>query len=177
MGMLTSARVDIGAPAADVFPWLVEPAKLTAWLGAAGGMPDDPAQLHAGWSATVESPPIGRTTIEIREYDPPTRLEYRTVYAGGDAITSYRLTEGDGITTLSCDGDTDWARPEGAWDAAVDAAVEGEPEGTHAAVQAQLDEVELQLDAGRYDALAREPMQQALEASLQKLKALVEAAA
>ncbi|MBX3193496.1 MAG: SRPBCC family protein [Schumannella sp.] len=177
MGMLTSARVEIAAPASEVFAWLIEPAKLTAWLGAAGAMPEDTSQLRAGWTGSSESPPLGTVSIEIRVYNPPERLEYRTVYPGGDALTTYRLTEGDGVTTLVCEGDTDWARPEGAWDAMVDAAVEGQPEGTREAVQAQLDEAEMQLDAGRFDSLAQGPMQEALEASLQKLKTLVESGA
>lgn len=150
MGMLTSGRIEVAAPASEVFAWLIEPSKLTAWLGGSGGMPEDGSQLHAGWTGSSDASPVGKVTVEIREYEPPTRLEYRSVYAGGDAVASYRLAEGDGVTTLSIEGDTDWARPEGAW-------------------------VEEQLEHGTFDGMAQPQMQQALESALQKLKALIEA--
>ena len=176
MGMLTSGRVEIAAPAKDVFAWLIEPAKLTMWLGAAGGMPEDSSQLHSGWTATTDNPPVGKVTIEITEYEPPTRLEYRSTYQGGDSISGYRLTEGDGRTTLVCEGDTDWARPEGSWDAAIDKALEGQTAEVRAAAEQQLDKVEDQLEHGAFDSMAQGQMQQALDASLQKLKSLIEAA-
>ena len=175
MGMLTNGRIDIAAPAADVFAWLVEPAKLTAWLGASGGMPDDTSQLKAGWSSTSDSPPLGKVTVEMLAFDPPTHLEYRTTYQGGDSIATYRLIEGDGVTTLTLEGDTDWARPEGSWDEALDTAMEGQSEEAHEVAEAELDKVEARLDAGEFDGMATEQMQQAVEASLQKLKALIEA--
>jgi uncharacterized protein YndB with AHSA1/START domain len=176
MGMLTNGRIDIAAPAADVFAWLVEPAKLTAWLGASGGMPEDTSQLRAGWSSTSDSPPLGRVTVEVLAFDPPAHLELRQTYTGGDSISTYRLTEGDGVTTLTLEGDTDWARPVGAWDAAIDAALDGQPEDVRAAAEAQLDQVEDRLGAGGFESLAQGQMQQALDSSLQKLKALIEAA-
>jgi uncharacterized protein YndB with AHSA1/START domain len=175
MGMLTGARVEIAAPASEVFDWLIDPVKLTAWLGASGGMPEDPAQLHAGWSGTTDSPPVGRVTIEIVVFDPPRALEYRSSYAGGDSVSAYRLVEGEGVTTLVCEGDTDWARPAGAWDAAVDAAMQGQSAEARAVVEQQLDVAEEQLERGVFDGLAQSRMQLALEASLQKLKALIEA--
>jgi uncharacterized protein YndB with AHSA1/START domain len=175
--MLTNARVEIAASAADVFDWLVDPVKLTTWLGGAGGMPEDSSVLEPGWTTTTDNPPVGKTTIEIVTWDPPRRLEYLTTYAGGDAHTSYQLAEGDGVTTLVCENDTDWARPEGLWDSAVDAAVEGQPEGVHDAIEQQLDQMEDKLDAGMFDGMAQGQMQAALDASLQKLKSLIEAAA
>jgi uncharacterized protein YndB with AHSA1/START domain len=175
MGMLTSGRVEIAAPAKDVFAWLIEPTKLTTWMGAAGGMPEDSSQLHIGWTNTTDSPPLGKVTVEITAYEPPTRLEYRTTYAGGDSISTYRLTEGDGVTTVSLEGDTDWAKPEGAWDAALDTAMEGQSAEAHAAAEAQLDKAEEQLEHGAFDDLAKGQMQQAVDASLAKLKTLIEA--
>ena len=176
MGMLTNGRVEIAAPAADVFDWLTDPAKLTTWLGAAGGMPEDASQLRVGWTSTTDTPPLGKVTVEIIEYDPPTKLKYRSTYSGGDSIAGYQLTEGEGVTTVVFEGDTDWARPEGAWDAAVDKGLEGQPADIRAAAEAQLDQVEDQLESGAFDDLAKGQMQQALDASLQKLKSLVEAA-
>lgn len=175
MGMLTNGRIDIAAPAADVFAWLVEPAKLTAWLGASGGMPEDTSQLKAGWSSTSDSPPLGKVTVEMLAFEPPTHLEYRTTYQGGDSIATYRLIEGEGVTTLTLEGDTDWARPEGSWDQALDTAMEGQSPEAHDVAEAELDKVEARLDAGEFDGLATDQMQQAVDASLQKLKALIEA--
>lgn len=175
MGMLTNGRIDIAAPAADVFAWLVEPAKLVAWLGASGGMPEDVSQLRAGWTSTTDAPPLGKVTVEVLAYDPPSRLGLRQSYTGGDSITTYRLTEGDGVTTLILEGDTDWARPEGAWENAIDAALDGQPEDVRESAEAQLDEVEVRLEAGAFDQMAQNQMQAALDTSLQKLKALIEA--
>jgi uncharacterized protein YndB with AHSA1/START domain len=174
MGMLTSGRVEIAAPAVDVFAWLVDPVKLTAWLGASGGMPDDAAQLHAGWTSTTDTPPLGKVTVEMIAYEPPTHLEYRTTYQGGDSIATYRLAEGEGVTTLTLEGDTDWARPEGSWDDALDKAMEGQSEEAQQIAEAELDKVEAKLDAGEFDGMAKDQMQQAVDASLQKLKTLVE---
>jgi uncharacterized protein YndB with AHSA1/START domain len=176
MGMLTNGRIDIAAPAADVFAWLVEPAKLTAWLGASGGMPEDSSQLKAGWSSTTDTPPLGKVTVEMLAFEPPTHLEYRTTYQGGDSIATYRLIEGEGVTTLTLEGDTDWARPEGSWDQALDKAMEGQSAEAHDVAEAELDKVEARLDAGEFDGLAKDQMQQAVDASLQKLKALIESA-
>jgi uncharacterized protein YndB with AHSA1/START domain len=173
--MLTKGQVEIAAPAKDVFAWLIEPAKLTTWLGTAGAMPEDASQLHVGWSSTTDIPPVGKTTVEITSYAPPTELGCRTTYQGGDSITTYRLVEGDGVTTLTLEGDTDWARPEGAWEGAMDAALEGQPADVKADAEAQLDKVEDQLEAGAFDGMAQGQMQASLDASLQKLKTLVEA--
>jgi uncharacterized protein YndB with AHSA1/START domain len=175
MGMLTHGRIDIAAPAADVFAWLVEPAKITAWLGASGGMPEDPSQLRAGWSSTTDSPPLGKVTVEVLAYEPPTHLEFRQTYPGGDSISTYRLAEGDGVTTLTLEGDTDWARPEGAWENAIDAALAAQPEDVRDVAEAQLDKVEDQLEAGAFDSAAQGQMQAAVDTSMQKLKALIEA--
>jgi hypothetical protein len=139
-------------------------------------MPDDPSELRAGWSSTTDSPPLGKVTVEIIEFDPPTRLKYRSTYAGGDSISGYVLTEGEGVTSVVLEGDTDWARPEGSWDAALDTAMEGQPAEVREAAEAQLDVVEDQLEHGAFDDLAKGQMQAALEASLQKLKALGETA-
>jgi uncharacterized protein YndB with AHSA1/START domain len=175
MGMLTKGRVEIAAPAKDVFAWLIEPVKLTTWLGTAGAMPEDSSLLHVGWSSTTDTPPLGKVTVEITAYEPPTEFGSRTTYQGGDSITTYRLVEGDGTTTLTLEGDTDWARPEGSWDSAMDKALEGQPAEMRAAAEQQLDRVEDQLEHGAFDSMAQGQMQQALDASLQKLKSLIEA--
>ena len=175
MGMLTKGRVEIAAPAKDVFAWLIEPVKLTTWLGTAGAMPEDSSQLHVGWSSTTDTPPVGKMTVEITSYEPPTVLGSRSTYQGGDSITTYRLVEGDGVTTLTLEGDTDWARPEAAWEGAMDKAMEGQPAEMKQAAEQQLDQVEDQLEHGAFDSMAQGQMQAALDASLQRLKTLIEA--
>ena len=45
MGMATKVQVEIAAPAAEVFRWLAEPAKLLEWQGASGAMPADTSTL------------------------------------------------------------------------------------------------------------------------------------
>ena len=175
MGMLTSGRVEIAAPAADVFDWLIDPVKLTAWLGGAGGMPEDPKELHVGWSSTSDTP-AGDVKVEITAYEPPTDLAFRSTYTGGDSISTYKLTEVDGKTTLTLEGDTDWGRPKGGFDAALDSALAGQPESMRAAAEQQMEVLEEQLEHGAFDSAAQAQMQQSLDASLLKLKSLIEAA-
>jgi uncharacterized protein YndB with AHSA1/START domain len=65
MALVTPATVTIEAAPSEVFAWLIDPAKLTTWLGAPGGMPENASELHAGWtgSSTMAAPgrsrPIG----------------------------------------------------------------------------------------------------------------------
>lgn len=175
MGMLTHGRVEIAAPASEVFDWLIDPVKLTAWLGGGGGMPDNPAELHVGWSSVTDTP-AGNVTVELTTYEPPTHLAFRSTYDGGDSISTYTLVEGDGITTLTLDGDTDWGRPKGGFDAVLDSALKGQPAEMREAAEAQLDALEVQLEHGDFDSAAQQQMQQSLDASLLKLKSLIEAA-
>jgi hypothetical protein len=149
--------------------------KLTAWLGGPGGMPADPADLHIGWTSASDTP-AGVVTVALTAYEPPTLLAYRSTYEGGDQISTYRLVEGEGITTLTLEGDTDWGRPAGGLDAVVDSAMAGQSEDARAAVEAQLDVLEDQLESGAFDSVAQSQMQQSIEASLAKLKSLIETA-
>lgn len=174
--MLTSGRVEIEATAADVWPWLVEPVKLAAWLGSSAGMPDDPAELHAGWSTTTTGTPAGDVHLEITAYEPPTQLSYRSTYTGGDAVSTYRLTEAEGTTTVVLEGDTDWGRPQGGLDASVDSALAGQSEDVRDLVETQLEALEDGLQRGAFDAIAQPQLQQAVDVALQKLKSLVETA-
>jgi uncharacterized protein YndB with AHSA1/START domain len=173
MGMLTSGRVEIAAPAMDVFDWLINPVKLTAWLGGSGGMPEDAAQLHVGWSSTSDTA-AGDVKVEITTYEPPTHLVYRSTYSGGDSISTYTLNEVDGRTTLALEGDTDWGRPKGGLEAALDQALTGQPESMRVAAEAQIEKLEDQLEHGAFDSQAQPQLQQAVDAQLVKLKALIE---
>jgi uncharacterized protein YndB with AHSA1/START domain len=172
--MLTSGRIEIAAPAVDVWAWLIDPVKLTTWLGASGGMPEDPAELHVGWSATNETA-AGAVRVEITVFEPPTRLAYHSTYTGGDQLSTYYLTEGDGVTTLTLEGDTDWGRPKGGMEAALDEAMKDQPAATVAAAEGMLDRLEDQLESGAFDSAAQPQLQQAVEANLTRLKTLVEA--
>ena len=127
-------------------------------------MPEDVSQLKTGWTSTTDVPPVGKTTIEIVTWDPPHRLDYLTTYAGGDAHTSYQLSEGDGVTTLACENDIDWARPEGLWEAQMDTAMAGQSEEARETVEEQLDKLEDKLESGANDGMAQGQMQASLDA-------------
>lgn len=174
MGMLTSGRVEIAAPAAEVFDWLIDPVKLTAWLGGAGGMPEDASELHVGWTATNDTP-AGAVKVEITAYEPPASLAYRSTYEGGDQIATYTLIEVEGKTTLTLEGDTDWGRPKGGLEGQLDQALAGQPESVKSAAEGVIEKLEEGLEHGAFDSAAQPQLQQAVDASLQKLKSLVEA--
>ncbi|HWH98433.1 MAG TPA: hypothetical protein VNS80_08720, partial [Pseudolysinimonas sp.] len=72
MGMQTNGSVEIAKPAAEVFRWLVEPEKLTAWAGGAGVMPADPSVLHSGFEASGPIPALaGDAHMRIENWNPP----------------------------------------------------------------------------------------------------------
>ena len=149
MGMKTSAQIQIAKPAAEVFRWLIEPAKLTAWAGGAGVMPADPAALHSGFEASGPIPALA-----------------------GDATTIYTLSESGGATTLASSSDTDWGKPD--LSELEKQAAQQSPE-IQAAMHHAIDLMNQQVGAGAFDATAQQGMQAALEASLAKLKQLAEA--
>ena len=177
MGMITTSTIDIAAPREAVFAWLVEPAKLTAWLGASTGFPEDPAQLAVGYTQTYAMPTrVAQrdATFTITTYDPPSAFGSRLVYEGGDQLSSYRLTDHAGGTRIEVHADTDW----GAMDmAAVEASLANLPADQQETVRAQLAQMQAQLAAGAFDEGTKVQLQQSLDGSLAKLKQLVEAAA
>lgn len=177
MGMISRSTIDIAAPRETVFSWLVEPAKLTAWLGASTGFPDDPSELGVGYTRTYSLGTPGGArdaTFTITLYEPPSAFGSRLVYDGGDQISSYRLLAQDSGTRLEVEADTDW----GAMDlSAVESSLAGLPEEQQAVVRAQLAQMQEQLAAGAYDENTRVQLQQSLDESLAKLKQLVEAGA
>ncbi len=174
MGMISKSTIDIAAPAAQVFGWLTEPAKVLVWAGTTGGYPEDQSSLAAGYTSTfpMAAPGGERTaTFTVTEYDPPNALGTRLVYDGGDQISSYKLTvKGEG-TTLEVTADTDWGSMDvSAMDAAM-AAMTPEQQET---VKAQLEQMKAQLAAGQFDAGTQAQLQQALDQSMQKLKTAIE---
>jgi uncharacterized protein YndB with AHSA1/START domain len=176
MGMITTATIDIAAAPEVVFSWLVEPAKLTAWLGASTGFPEDTSERGVGYSQTYQMPTAGGqrdATFTITAYEPPHTLGSRLVYEGGDQLSTYRLTDHDGGTRIELLADTDW----GAMDTgAVEASLANLPQDQQETVRAQLAQMQAQLAAGAFDEGTKVQLQQSLDGSMAKLKQLVEAA-
>lgn len=174
MGMTSKSTIDIAAPAAQVFSWLTEPAKVLVWAGTTGGYPEDQSVLAAGYTSTfpIVSPGGERTgTFTLTEYDPPRVLATRLVYDGGDQITGYRLTEVSGSTRLEVTADTDW----GAMDmSAMDEAMKAMTPEQQETLKAQLETMKAQLAAGAFDAGTAKQLQDALDQSMQKLKTAIE---
>jgi hypothetical protein len=174
MGMIAKGRIDIAKPATEVFSWLIEPAKLTSWAGSPGVMPADPEVLAVGYENTGPVPGIagGEARMRVEAWNPPVTFAVTVSYAGGEAMTTYGLAESGGLTTLTCSSDTDWATPDLG---AVEAQIAAQPLEVQAAMHHAIDVMNRQVDAGAFDVGTQAMMQQALEASLVKLKQLAEA--
>ena len=173
MSMKTSAQIQIAKPAAEVFRWLIEPAKLTAWAGGAGVMPADPSELHSGFEASGPIPALaGDAHMRIENWNPPLGFAVTMTYAGGDATTTYALSESGGTTTLACSSDSDWGKPDLS---EIDKQAALQSPEIQAAMHHAIDLMNQQVAAGAFDATAQQGMQAALEASLAKLKQLAEA--
>jgi hypothetical protein len=174
MGMQTNGRIEIAKPAAEVFSWLVEPAKLTQWAGGPGLMPADPGTLHSGFEARGPIPALaGEATMRIENWNPPLGFAVTMTYAGGDATTTYALTESGGHTTLTASSDTDWGKPDLS---AMEAQMAQQSPEIQAAMHHAIDLMNSQVASGAYDTTAQQGMQAALEQSLAKLKQLAEGA-
>jgi len=172
--MKTSAQVQIAKPAAEVFAWLTEPTKLTAWAGGPGLMPADPSVLRSGFEATGPIPALaGEAKMRIETWNPPLGFGVTMTYAGGDATTTYALTESGGTTTLVCSSDSDWGKPDLS---EMEKQMAQQSPEVQAMMHHAIDLMNQQVGAGAYDATAQQGMQAALEASLANLKKLAEAA-
>jgi hypothetical protein len=93
-------------------------------------------------------------------------------YAGGDATTTYALTESGGTTTLTSASDSDWGKPDLS---AMEKQMAQQSPEIQAAMHHAIDLMNSQVGSGAYDATAQAGMQAALEQSLAKLKQLAEA--
>ena len=172
--MQTSAQVTIAKPAAEVFRWLVEPDKLTAWAGGPGLMPADPSVLRTGFETTGPIPALaGDARMRIDHWNPPLGFAVKMTYAGGDATTTYALSESGGATTLTSTSDTDWGKPDLS---EMEKQMAQQSPEVQAMMHHAIDLMNQQVGAGGFDATAQQGMQAALEASLAKLKQLAEAA-
>ena len=171
--MQTNGRIEIARPAAEVFRWLVEPEKLTAWAGGAGLMPDDPAALHSGFEASGTLPALaGEARLRIENWNPPLGFAVTMTYAGGDATTTYALSESGGATTLTSSSDADWGRPDLS---ALEQQMAQQTPEVQAAMHHAIDLMNSRVGTGTFDAPAQQGMQAALDQSLARLKSLVEA--
>jgi uncharacterized protein YndB with AHSA1/START domain len=175
MGIATKASIVIDAPRDEVFRWITERDKLTTWMGGAGAMPADSAELKVGFTAqgTMVAPGGERpTTLTVTAWDPPSTFGCTIVYPGGDSLSTYTLTSEGSGTRLELASDTDWAAVD---DSAADKALEGQPDWVHDLVEHQLENLKAKLLQGAFDGTAQPGMQKSVEDSLAKLKTLVEA--
>jgi uncharacterized protein YndB with AHSA1/START domain len=171
--MQTNGRVQIAKPAAEVFRWLVEPEKLTAWAGGAGLMPADASTLRSGFDVSGPIPALaGDARMHVENWNPPLGFAVTMTYAGGEATTTYALTESGGTTTLTSSSDSDWGKPDlGAMETQL---AQQSPE-VQAAMHHAIDLMNSQVGSGAFDAMAQAGMQAALDRSLARLKSLAEA--
>ena len=102
---------EIKRPAAEVFPWLVEPEKRKAWsfgliesAAVSEGAPRAGAQYHDVFELSGRRYEL---VTEIVEYSPPERLRLSIAAPGAFATDAlYTLSEHDGWTTLEIEQST-----------------------------------------------------------------------
>jgi uncharacterized protein YndB with AHSA1/START domain len=179
MPLQTTRTIEIGAPPHEVFTWLVEADKLTAWSDATSQLPADSSALHLGWQTKGSFPaPDGPRAFEfeITAYAPPHELAYVDTYAGGKATASYRLTETADGTHLETAMSADTAAAPTAVPDAVKAQIESLPEGQRQMAEQQIAAAMQQMQG--YDAASNPAVVEAwgakIDAELSKLKELVE---
>jgi uncharacterized protein YndB with AHSA1/START domain len=178
MGILTSATIELTATPADVFRWLIEPRRLTTWLGAAGAMPSDPSLLKPGYTShsTMKSPSGSdwATSLTVNTFVSPTEFSYTLTYPGGEATTTYALSATAAGTSLSVQSDTDYASADGGQ---VNSFASTQSWLMRAYIHLAVAVVEHKLAAGTLpgiDQSTQEKMQEGLNDSLAKLKTLVD---
>jgi uncharacterized protein YndB with AHSA1/START domain len=75
-----TASVRIGAPPADVFPYFVDPALLTQWIGEWADLHPEPGGVFA---LDFTNTPVRGEYVEI---DPPRRVVFTWGVAGNDSL-------------------------------------------------------------------------------------------
>lgn len=176
MGLTTAASIEISAPRDEVFRWLIEPEKLTAWMGGAGAMPEDPAQLRVGFTAqgTMPAPEGTRaTTLTVTAWNPPSVFGCSIAYPGGDSNSTYTLEQTATGTRLTLASDTDWAQMDMS---GLDKALESQPAETRDLVEDQIEAMVARFAGGAFDGPTQAAMQKSVEGSLATLKSLIEKA-
>ena len=179
MPLQTTRTIEIGAPPAEVFGWLIEPDKLKAWTDAESRLPVDASQLRVGYSVdgTFQAPDGERKYhFVITAYDPPNAFATEDDYAGGKATAAYKLTESAGGTHLEAAMSADTAAAPTTVPDAMKAQLAQLP-----AAQRQMAEQQLQNSMQRmqgYDAGTNPAVVQSwnekIDAELSRLKTLVE---
>jgi carbon monoxide dehydrogenase subunit G len=110
--MRGESTVTIAKPPADVFPWLIEPDKVSQWMsGLERYEPVEPGPLRVGSRIRQELVVSGqhlRLELELTELDAPRRAVLRFEGSGFKAANEYTLTEEDGgaRVTWVVSGDT-----------------------------------------------------------------------
>ena len=99
------SRVEIGAPPASVFPWLVEPDRLARWIGGfVGSEPIGSGEVRVGSRSRDIIEADGRrieVETEIVELRPGERLGVHISSSGHDQDDTYDLDLRDGMTELT----------------------------------------------------------------------------
>ena len=99
------SRVEIDAPPATVFPWLVDPDRLSRWIsGFVGSEPIGSGEVRVGSRSRDIIEAEGRrieVETEIVELRPGERLAVRITSSSHDQDDSYDLDARDGATDLT----------------------------------------------------------------------------
>jgi uncharacterized protein YndB with AHSA1/START domain len=178
MGIKTDVQIDINAPPATVFEWISQRAKVAQWAGADPTyMPTDNAELKMGYHGTGKmAAPDGQRDLDfdITAFDPPNAFSYKATYAGGDSLTTYKLTPSGTGTTLDVSSDTDYAKM--AMPKEAEAQLEAVPKIFQAYMHHKIEKMEHDFASGSMDdnPQIKAAMETATKAALEKLKGLAE---
>ena len=180
MPFRTSGRVEIAAPPAQVFSWLVEREKLRTWVGGnVDQYPADASELRVGYrsKSTFPAPDGPRDSeLEITAYDPPREVGMTQTYAGGHNVASYRLSESGGGTVLELESTTDPAAAPTSVPDEVEKQIEAMPDAQEAMARAGMEQAMRMMQTMKIDEnpMVAKAMQDKVDSDLARLKQLVE---
>jgi uncharacterized protein YndB with AHSA1/START domain len=178
VGIKTDVQIEINAPPATVFEWVTQRAKVAQWAGADPSyLPTDNAELKTGYSGkgTMAAPDGQRALdFEVTAFEPPNVFSYKVTYAGGDSLTTYRLTASGTGTTLDVSSDTDYAKM--AMPQQIEARVDAMPKMVQMFSHHKLHEMEQEIESGSMDdnPQIKAAMETATKVALEKMKQLAE---
>jgi carbon monoxide dehydrogenase subunit G len=95
----SEATVEIARPAADVFPWLLEPEKRLQWV--TGLRSSEPIDESSYREVVQEYGQRVEATARVVRSDPPHALDVAMTGRGFEASAEHRLSESDGRTRLT----------------------------------------------------------------------------
>jgi uncharacterized protein YndB with AHSA1/START domain len=105
----TQTSVTFNHPAAQIWPWLVEPAHLKQWLGGfVDSIPENGGGLRVGARSKEIVELDGRRWeigSQITALEPPRRIVLHMTTAEFEDDTEYLLTEHDGVTEVTYKND------------------------------------------------------------------------